>query len=38
MDPNIIKGTNTYPLDLLDEHMYDLLPVFEEAAYWCAHP
>jgi hypothetical protein len=38
MDPNIIKGTNTYPLDLLDDHMYTLLPVFEEAAYWCAHP
>jgi hypothetical protein len=38
MDPNVIKGTNTYPLDILDDHMYKLSPTFDEAAYWCAHP
>lgn len=38
MDPNIIKGTNTYPLDILDDHKFELLPVYEEAAYWCKHP
>jgi hypothetical protein len=38
MDPNVIKGTNTYPLDILDDHKFELLPVYEEAGYWCRHP
>ena len=38
MDPHVIKATNTYPLDILDDHMYTLLPVYEEAAYWSPHP
>jgi hypothetical protein len=38
MDPTIVKGTNSYPLDILDDHMYNLAPVWEEAAYWCAQP
>jgi hypothetical protein len=38
MDPCVIKATSAYPLDLLDERMYDLLPVFHEAAYWAPHP
>jgi hypothetical protein len=38
MDPNVIKGTNTYPLDIVDDHKFELLPVYEEAGYWCRHP
>ena len=38
MDPAVIKATNTYPLDIVDDHMYTLLPVYEEAAYWSPHP
>jgi hypothetical protein len=38
MDPNVIKGTNTYPLDIIDDHMYALLPVYEEYAYWAPLP
>jgi hypothetical protein len=38
MDPHVIKACNTYPLDLVDERMFNLLPVYEEIAYWCTHP
>jgi hypothetical protein len=38
MDPNVVKATNTYPLDIVDDHMYQLSPTYEEAAYWAPHP
>jgi hypothetical protein len=38
MDPAVVKATNTYPLDILDDHMYPLSPTYEEAAYWAPHP
>jgi hypothetical protein len=33
-DGKVIKGTDTYPLDIVDDHMYELAPVYEEACYW----
>ena len=38
MDPNVVKATNTYPLDIVDDHMYDLSAVWDEAGYWSPHP
>ncbi len=33
-DGKIIKGTDTYPLDIVDNHMYDMAPMFEDAYLW----
>lgn len=37
-DGKLIKGTDTYPLDIVDDHLYDLAPYFHEAATWSATP
>ncbi len=37
-DPAVVKATATYPLDLLDDHIYDLSPVYEERATWSPGP
>lgn len=38
MDPNIIKASSAYPLDIVNDRKYNLSPVWEEAGYWCPHP
>jgi hypothetical protein len=38
MDPHIVKATNTYPLDIVDDHMYKLSDTYEEAGYWSPRP
>jgi hypothetical protein len=30
----VIKGTDTYPLDIVDDHLYDLSSVYSPAGYW----
>ena len=37
-DPAVVKATAVYPLDLLDDHVYDLSPVYEGARYWSPGP
>ena len=38
-DGDWIHGSNTYPLDILDNKKYpELAEVFEDAAYWAPHP
>jgi hypothetical protein len=38
-DPHKIKGSNTYPLDIIDNHMHpELECVFEDYGYWAPHP
>lgn len=38
-DGDRIRGSNTYPLDIVDNHLYpELAGVYEDAAYWAPHP
>lgn len=38
-DGKKIKGSNTYPLDIIDNKKHpELADVFEDAAYWAPHP
>lgn len=38
-DGKKIKGSNTYPLDIIDNKLHpELAEVFEDAAYWAPHP
>lgn len=38
-DPKKIKGSNTYPLDIIDNHLHpELACVFEDYAYWAPMP
>ncbi len=37
-DGKVIKGTDTYPLDIVDDHMYDLSGVYSPAARWVPNP
>lgn len=38
LDEKVIKGTNTYPLDIVDDHMYKLKPTYDDAGYWSPLP
>jgi hypothetical protein len=38
LDESQIKGTNTYPLDIVDDHMYNLSGTYEPAGYWSPLP
>jgi hypothetical protein len=38
MDKNVIKATNTYPLDIIDDRMYPLSAVYDRAGLWLPHP
>jgi hypothetical protein len=37
-DPKKVCGSNTYPLDIIDDHLHDLKGIYEEAAYWSPDP
>lgn len=37
-DPKVVRANVTYPLDILDDHIYNLTPTFAPAAYWSPHP
>lgn len=38
-DGDKIRGSNTYPLDIIDNSKHpELADVYEDAAYWCPHP
>ena len=37
-DPAVVKATAAYPLDLLDDRVFNLSPVYEEARYWSPRP
>lgn len=38
-DPKKVCGSNTYPLDIIDNHKHpELAEVYEEFAYWSIHP
>lgn len=37
-DPNKVCGSNTYPLDIIDNHKHDLSGSYHEYGYWTPHP
>jgi hypothetical protein len=37
-DPKVIRGSNTYPLDILDNSKYDLSAVYHDYGYWSPLP
>ena len=37
-DPKVIRGSNTYPLDILDNSKYDLSSVYHDYGYWSPIP
>jgi hypothetical protein len=38
LDPAVLRATNVYPAELVDERVYDLRAVYEESGYWAPHP
>jgi hypothetical protein len=37
-DPKKVRGSNTYPSHIIDNKIYDLSAVYEDAAHWQASP
>lgn len=37
-DPQQVRGSCTYPLDIIDDHKHDLSATYEPYAYWAPHP
>ena len=38
-DPKKVCGSNTYPLDIIDNHLHpELAEVYADYAYWSPHP
>jgi hypothetical protein len=38
IDGRVVKAETTYPLDIVDDHMYDLSPNYTAPSYWVPSP